>query len=50
MLNLIKEQDNENLIDKIDKDLNQPKYQYLIKRREDVGIKHLNGPQAFIEY
>ena len=50
LLNLIKEQDNENLIDKIDKDLNQPKYQYLIKRREDVGIKHLNGPQAFIEY
>ena len=46
LLNLIKKQDNDNLIDKIHlyaKDLNQPKYQYLIKRREDVGIKHLNG-------
>ena len=26
-----------------------PKYEYLIKKCEDVGIKHLNNPNAFIE-
>ena len=53
LLNLIKEQDSDNLIDKVDlyaKDLNVPKYQFLIKKREDIGIKHLNDPKAFIEY
>ena len=48
-----KEQDNDNIIDKIylyAKDLNEPRYQFLIKRCEDVGIKHLNAPQAIIEY
>ena len=51
LLNLIL-QDNENIIDKIylyAKDL-QPKYQFLIKKRENVGIKYLNDPSAFIEY
>ena len=51
LLNLIKEPDNDNLIDKIylcAKDLNKPKYQFLIKRREDAGINHLNAPKAFI--
>ena len=32
------------------KDLNEPKYQFLINKREDVGIKHLNDPKTFIEY
>ena len=32
------------------KDFNKAKYQFLIKKREDVGIKHLNDPKAFIEY
>ena len=32
------------------KELNEPKYQFLIKKREDVGINHLNDPKAFIEY
>ena len=32
------------------RDLSQPKYEYLIKKREDVGIKHLNNPNAFIEF
>ena len=32
------------------KDLNELKYQFLIKKREDVGIKHLNDSKAFIEY
>ena len=49
VLNLIKEQD---YIDKIylyAKDLNEPKYEFLIKKRKDAGIKHLNDPDAFIE-
>ena len=38
LLNLIKEKDSGNLIDKIylyAKDLNEPKYQFLIKKHED---------------
>ena len=31
------------------RDLNKPKYEYLIKKRKDVGIKYLNNLQAFIE-
>ena len=31
------------------RDLSEPKYEYLIKKREDVGIKHVNNPNAFIE-
>ena len=39
-------------IDKIylhTKDMNEPKYKYLIKKRIDVGIKHLRNSNAFIE-
>ena len=32
------------------KDLNKSKYQFLITRRKDVGTKHLNDPQTFVEY
>ena len=32
------------------KDINEEKYQYLINKREQVGIKNLNDPYAFIEY
>ena len=49
MLNLIYEQKD---IDKIyldAKNLSEPKYEYLIKNRENVGIKHLNDSKAFIE-
>ena len=52
LLNLITEQDSDNLIDKIylyKKDLIEPKYEFLIKKRENEGIKHLNDPKAFIE-
>ena len=52
LLNLI-QQDNNNLIDKIylyAKELSELKYQFLIKKREDAGIKNLNDPSAFIEY
>ena len=31
------------------RDLSEPKYEYLIKKREDAGIKHVNNPNAFIE-
>ena len=32
------------------KDLDEPKYQLLIKKRENAGLKNLNDPNAFIEY
>ena len=32
------------------KDIHVPKYEYLIDKREQAGIKHLNDPHAFIEY
>ena len=31
------------------RDLSEPKYEYLIKKREDAGIKHLNNPNTFTE-
>ena len=30
--------------------LHEPKYEYLINKREQAGIKNLNDPHAFIEY
>ena len=32
------------------KDPYEAKYQYLINKRESVGINHFNYPRAFIEY
>ena len=52
LLNLIKEQGNRDFADKIylyAKDLNELKYQFLIEKPENVGIKHLNNPNTFIE-
>ena len=49
LLNLINEQDDIDKIYLYAKDLSKPKYEYLIKKREDVGIKHVNNPNAFIE-
>ena len=51
LFNLIKEQDYHDVIDKIQlyvRDLSEPKYQFLIKKREYAGIKHVNNPNAFI--
>ena len=31
------------------KDLSEPNYEFLIKKHENVGIKHLNDSNAFIE-
>ena len=32
------------------KDLSEPKYECLIKNRENAGITHVNDSNAFIEY
>ena len=32
------------------KDLYESKYQFLINKRENIGLKHFNDPKAFIEY
>ena len=32
------------------KDIREPKYEYLINKREQAEIKNLNDPNAFIEY
>ena len=53
LINLIQKQNNDNPIDKIylyAKDLSEPKYQFLIEKCENAGIKNLNDPSAFIEY
>ena len=45
LLNLTKEQDSDSLIDKIylyDKHLSELKHQFLIKKCENAGIKHLD--------
>ena len=31
------------------KDLSEPKHEFLIKKRKDVGTKHFSDPNAFIE-
>ena len=52
MLNLIKEQDY-HVTDKIclyARDLSETKYEYLIKKREDAGIKNLDNPNTFIVF
>ena len=49
LLNLIKEQDNIDKIYLYTKYLSKPKYEFLIKKPEDAGIKHFNDPKTFIE-
>ena len=48
-LNLIKEQDDIDKIYLYAEDLSESKYEFLIKNREKVGIKHSNDLKAFIE-
>ena len=46
-----KKQDYHDVIDKIylyARNLSELKYQFLIKKREDTGIKNVNNPNAFI--
>ena len=54
-INLIKKQDHDgySIINKIYlcfKDPNKGKYQYLIKKREKIGLENLKNPKSFIEY
>ena len=53
LFNLIQKQNNNNPIDKIyvyAKYLSGPKYQFLIEKRENAGIKNYNNPTALNEY
>ena len=47
--NLINEQHDIDKIYLCARDLNEPKYEILIKKCKDAGIKHFNDPNAFIE-
>ena len=49
IVNLINEQDDIYKIYLYAKDLIEPKYEFLIKKLENAGIKHLNDPNAFTE-
>ena len=43
LLNLIKGQDDVDKIYLYAKDLSEQKYEFLIKKREDTGLKHINN-------
>ena len=49
LLNLINEKNDIGKIYLYAKDLDEPKYEYLIKKRENAGINHLNDPNALTE-
>ena len=50
LLNLTENQPDIDKIYLYTKDLYKAKYQYLIIKREGVGINHFKNPKAFIEY
>ena len=50
LLNLINNQPDIDKIYLYAKDLYEGKYQFLINKRESVGLKHFNDPKAYIEY
>ena len=50
LLNLIEKQPDIDKIYLCAKDPYEAKYQYLINKREGVGIDHFNDPKAFVEY
>ena len=49
LLNLISQQDDIDKIYLYAKNLNESNDEFLIKNRKDIGINHLNDPNAFIE-
>ena len=49
LLNLIKEQNDIDKIYLYTKELGESKYEFLIRKREDARMKHLNDPNAVIE-
>ena len=50
LLNFINNQQDIDKIYMYAKDPYEDKYQYLINKRESVGLKHFNDPKAFVEY
>ena len=50
LLNLINEQHDIDKMYLYAKDLNEPKYEILSKKRGNAGIKYLNDPNAFLEW
>ena len=50
LLNLIENQPDIDKTYLYAKDPCESKHQYLINKREGVGINHFNNPKAFIEY
>ena len=53
LLNFIREKDIDKLINKVllyARGLYESKYLFLVKKHQNVGIKHLNDPKAFKEY
>ena len=49
LINLINEQNDIEKIYLYARDLSEPKYEYLIKKRKDAGTKQVNNPNAFIK-
>ena len=49
LFNLINNQPDIDKIYLYAKDQYEGKYQFLINRRESIGLKHFNDPKAFIE-
>ena len=49
LLNLINQQNDIDNIYLHAKDLSEAKYEFLIEKREDAGIKYLNNSNAFFE-
>ena len=50
MLNLINKQKDIDKIYLYAKDFSEPKYEYLIRNRKNVGTEHLNDSKAFNKY
>ena len=50
LLNLINNQPDIDKIYLYAKDPYEDKYQFLINKRESIGLKHFNDPKVFIEY
>ena len=49
LINLINEQNDIDKICLYARDFSKSKYEYLIKKHEDTGIKHVNNSNGFIE-
>ena len=50
LLNLINNQSDNDKIYLCAKDPYEDEYQFLINKRESIGLKHFNDPKGFIKY